>query len=243
MRSWLLLFPMILCAAGDAPVETAALDGMWWGHCSWGANIQRSREHRRILRAIDRDTIAILEWIEASEWSDDPALRGMNTEGFVVMKTPVFVVVKRTGPGTFGQGDFHLTFTREGGTLRMQPGDADACVGFGGEYELEREAGFGRFRPSFACAKARQPREQAICGNAELAMLDQHLNASYRAAQQRVRIAEKTKARRAAKLKELADGQSAWWSGELAKCQSGDCVAPLYTARIRYLDSVANGSQ
>lgn len=87
---------------------------------------------------------------------------------------------------------------------------------------FERKPTF-TLRPSFDCAKARMPRERAICGSPQLILLDQELSLTFQAA-------------KVCKPKGGLDAaENAWWRDELSKCQVGDCVSEVYTARIRAL--------
>lgn len=84
---------------------------------------------------------------------------------------------------------------------------------------FERDPKF-TLRPSFDCAKARLPRERAICGSPQLILLDQELSLTFQAA-------------KVCKPKGGLDAaQNVWWRDELSKCLAGDCVAEFYSARI-----------
>jgi uncharacterized protein YecT (DUF1311 family) len=178
---------------------------------------------------VDANTIEVLDWVMGAQTSDDPR---MNKAGWVVMDGPRLVLVKRTGNDTFAGEELTLKFRLEGKELEMERGP-DVCNGMGGDYAFTHTEKV--IKPSFSCAKAKGAREQAICGNAELAMLDQHLSVAYRAAERRTEWKYGTASVRTAKLKALSNSQAKWWSGDLAKCQSAECVAPLYQARIQYL--------
>lgn len=220
--------------AADA-VDTRQVEGRWTGHCSWGVNLKQTREPQRILRALDTDTLEVLDWIEGTQSSEDPR---MDQKGSVVVAGPERVVVKRTGNATFADEDEELIvkFTAARNGWEMERG-RDACNGMGGDYTLQRTD--KTIVPSFPCAKVKHAREQAICGSAELALLDQNLSLAYRAAEQRIKWRYGMAAERTAKLKELTTTQNKWWSGELGKCQNAECVRPLYLARIKVLAAIA----
>ncbi|MBI4905748.1 MAG: hypothetical protein HY820_19095 [Acidobacteria bacterium] len=221
-------------AAGVDVVDARQLEGRWRGQCSWGSNIKHTREPQRLLRVLDNDTIEVLDWIEGTQSSDDPR---MDQKGWVVLSGPVRVIVKRTGNATFADEDEELVlkFSQAGSALEMERGQ-DACNGMGGEYSYQRKE--KTIAPSFSCAKTKHVREQAVCGNAALAILDQHLSLAYRAAEQRIKYRYGMAAERTAQLKALTTTQNRW-SGEVGKCQSAQCVEPLYVGRIEVLSAIA----
>jgi len=80
--------------------------------------------------------------------------------------------------------------------------------------------------PSFNCAKARQPREQAICSSASLSLLDKELSLVFDAA------------KACDPNGKINVQQNTWWKDELSKCQSGDCVPEVYFLRIAALRKI-----
>ena len=80
-----------------------------------------------------------------------------------------------------------------------------------------------KIRPSFNCSVAKQPREQSICENPNLSLLDLELSFVFNAAKQ---------CNPKGRLDSL---QNTWWKDELSKCQSGECVPALYSNRIDFL--------
>jgi len=89
----------------------------------------------------------------------------------------------------------------------------------GEDVEFERVADF-KMKPSFNCAVAKQPREQAICASQSLSLLDLELSFSFAAA------------KGCSPKANLDKLQGVWWKDELSKCQSGECVPAVYSERI-----------
>jgi len=80
-----------------------------------------------------------------------------------------------------------------------------------------------QIKPSFNCSIAKQPREQAICSNPELSLLDLELSFVFSAA-------------KGCNPKGNLDvSQNSWWRDELSRCQSGECVPLIYATRIEVL--------
>jgi uncharacterized protein YecT (DUF1311 family) len=188
--------------------------------------VHRDREHYRLVRVAGPNELEVLEWVTAIDSMPHSAPREVVTFG------PLRKVFHREEGLKFDDRDAPapqaIWFAPGRRGLEMPHGEVDACDGLGGEYVLTRDDEFGVARPSFRCDRAKQPREQAICASAELSMLDWHLKLAFQAAQER--------AKDAAARQKLQSEQSAWWAAELAKCQAGDCVGPLYRTRIAALE-------
>ena len=92
----------------------------------------------------------------------------------------------------------------------------------GGDVEFERVTDF-KMKPSFNCAVAKQPREQAICASQSLSLLDLELSFTFAAAKE------------CSPKANLDTLQGVWWKDELSQCQSGECVPAVYTERISAL--------
>ena len=217
----LLLFSAAFMAQGD-------LSGEWVGHCGWGAAVTRTRHHHRLVRVITPDSIEVLEWSAEWERYDDASLRPWYSDREIVVE-PVRATFRRESGNRFRAQDRVIEFG-------AAEGDLDLCQTMGGEYQLKKE--LAGIKPSFSCQKASQPRERAICASPQLSLLDRHLALAYQAAQDRMMMNTETKAQGQAVIRKLQALQSAWWSNTLAKCQSADCVEPLYTARIAELTAM-----
>jgi uncharacterized protein YecT (DUF1311 family) len=225
----LALAPAVGADSGGA--DARALAGRWSGHCSWGTAISHNREDYRLIRALGPDKLEVLEWMEG----EDVPPGG----GFVVLSGPTGTVVQRTDGTTFKGGSSTLRFSLAKGGLEILPAESDdACQSMGGDYTLTKDAEFGDFRPSFDCARAKQPRERAICANPELAFLDQWLSLAYRAAEWRTRASGAPAASTKERLRQFRTDQSAWFSKTLTACQSADCVPPIYRERIKDLEAI-----
>jgi len=87
-------------------------------------------------------------------------------------------------------------------------------------------------RPSFPCAKARQPPEVAICRSPSLSFLDQQLDVTF----ERVLSCAREAAKPPRTTAEIQQSQTKWWSDKLARCQSAECVEPLYRERMAELN-------
>jgi uncharacterized protein YecT (DUF1311 family) len=171
-----------------------------------------------------------LQWIEGR---DSPG----GAKDFALMLLTTDAVMKRTAQLTFRGTESALQFSLATGHLEILPGkDDDACQTQGGDYTLVREGEVGTFRPSFDCARAKQPRERAICASPELSFLDQRLSLAYRAAELRIGMEDDTA--RNTKLRQFRAAQDEWYSKTLASCQAADCVSPIYRARIKELESM-----
>ncbi len=112
-------------------------------------------------------------------------------------------------------------------------GGKEGNLSDGEEVVYKRDEAFGNFRPSFPCAKARQPREAAICASPSLSFLDQQLNITF----ERVLtcVSGPNQPRNKA---DIQKSQADWWSDKLSHCQNAECVAPLYRERIVQLNYV-----
>jgi hypothetical protein len=89
----------------------------------------------------------------------------------------------------------------------------------GEDVEFYRNDNF-KMKPSFNCAVAKQPREQAICASQSLSLLDLELSFTFAAA------------KGCSPKANLDKLQGVWWKDELSKCQSGECVPAVYSERI-----------
>lgn len=92
----------------------------------------------------------------------------------------------------------------------------------GEDVNFYRNAKF-KMKPSFNCAVAKQPREQAICSSQSLSLLDLELSLTFAAA------------KGCSPKANLDKLQGVWWKDELSKCQSSECVPAIYTERISAL--------
>jgi uncharacterized protein YecT (DUF1311 family) len=217
--------------ADSGGVDARAPAGRWSGHCSWGTAISHNREDYRLIRALGADKLEVIAWMEG----EDVPPGG----GFVVLAGPTETVVQRTDGMTFKGGSATLQFSLAKGSLEILPAESDdACQGMGGDYTLTKDAEFGEFRPSFDCARAKQPRERAICASPELAFLDQWLSLAYRAAEWRVKSSGASAAIAKDRLRQLRADQNAWFSKTLTACQGADCVPPIYRERIKELEAI-----
>ena len=226
-----LLAVALAFGADSGGVDARALAGRWSGHCSWGTAISHNREDYRLIRALGADKLEVIEWMEG----EDVPPGG----GFVVLAGPTETVAQRTDARTFKGGSATLQFSAAKGGPEIVPAESDdACQTMGGDYTLTKDADFGDSRPSFDCARAKQPRERAICASPELAFLDQWLSLAYRAAEYRVKSSGASAATRKEQLRQFHADQSTWFSKTLTACQSADCVPPIYRERIKELDAI-----
>jgi len=211
--------------------DARSLAGRWSGHCTWGAAISHNRDDYRLIRALGPDKLHVLEWMEG----EDVPPGG----GFVVLAGPTDTVVQRTDATIFKGGSSTLQFSLAKGSLEILPVESDdACQGMGGDYTLTKDGDFGEFRPSFDCARAKQPRERAICSSLDLAFLDQWLSLAYRAAEWRTKSSGASAASAKERLRQLRADQNAWFSKTLTACQDADCVPPIYRERIKELEAI-----
>lgn len=225
----LALAPAIGADAGWA--DARSLVGRWSGHCSWGTAISHNREDYRLIRALGADKLEVIEWIEGEDVPPGGS--------FVVLAGPSETVVQRTDAKTFRGGSITLQFSVAKGGLEILPAESDdACQTMGGDYTITKDAEFGDSRPSFDCARAKQPRERAICASPELAFLDQWLSLAYRAAEYRVKSSGAPAAARKEQLRQFRADQNTWFSKTLMACQGADCVPPIYRERIKELDAI-----
>jgi hypothetical protein len=64
----------IVAGGLHAQSDLSVLAGRWHGHCGWGANVKRNREHYRILRVVGPDAIEALAWATATDFILEPPM-------------------------------------------------------------------------------------------------------------------------------------------------------------------------
>jgi hypothetical protein len=153
-----IVFIAMIAGSMPAQPELSAFAGRWRGHCGWGANVKRNREHYRIVRISGPNRIEALEWAAATDFIVDPPSRPRE----VVLFEPKRETFIRESDLRFRSKTGVIEFVRQGGKLEMLPGEGDACTGLGGEYTLAKDDAFGAWRPSFPCDRATQPRESHL---------------------------------------------------------------------------------
>jgi uncharacterized protein len=85
---------------------------------------------------------------------------------------------------------------------------------------------------SFPCSKAQSKAEKAICADAELSSLDEHLARYYGAAREALREAQSC----------LVADQRAWLRKSRDACQGGACLKEAYLNRLAVLDALQPGA-
>ncbi len=121
-----------------------------------------------------------------------------------------------------------LLFTKRDGDVVPEGGEGP------NEDPLVWERSADNVRPSFPCAKARQPREVAICASPSLSFLDQQLRVTFG----RVVTCARETVKPPRTEAEIRQSQTQWWSDKLAHCHSAECVEPLYRERMAELNSM-----
>ena len=123
-----------------------------------------------------------------------------------------------------------IRVTQRDGKVGLEGGEGPS----GEPLVWERDENFGNIRPSFPCAKARQPRELAICQSPSLSFLDQQLTITF----ERVLSCARDAVKPPRTATEIQQSQTKWWNDKLAPCQSADCVEPLYRERMTELNGM-----